>query len=198
MFKVFVLTFLGLALGCVGANKQVSLPPTPDISALMQSATLGAGDVIEIRVYREKELSALYRVSESGHFDFPLIGTVDARGKTTSALVGEITARLEHGFLRNPQVSVFVKEFNSKKVFVLGEVKKPGTFRYENQMTIVQAVTLAGGLKALAARNRLILTRIEKGNEQKYEIPFDQISEGGVSNVFLQPGDIIFVPQSWL
>ena len=65
-------------------------------------------------------------------------------------------------------------------------------------MTIVQAVTLAGGLKALAARNRLILTRIEKGNEQKYEIPFDQISEGGISNVFLQPGDIIFVPQSWL
>ena len=196
--RIFVLTLFGVVLACGGADKQVSLPPTPDISVLMQSATLGAGDVIEIRVYREKELSALYRVSEDGHFDFPLIGAVDARGKTTSALVGEITSRLEHGFLRNPQVSVFVKEFNSKKVFVLGEVKKPGTFRYENQMTIVQAVTLAGGLKALAARNRLILTRIEKGNEQKYEIPFDKISEGGVSNVFLQPGDIIFVPQSWL
>ena len=196
--RVFVLTLFGVLFACGGAQNQVGLPPTPDLSVLMQSATLGAGDVIEIRVYREKELSALYRVSEDGQFDFPLIGSVDARGKTTSALVGEITSRLEHGFLRNPQVSVFVKEFNSKKVFVLGEVKKPGTFRYENQMTIVQAVTLAGGLKALAARNRLILTRIEKGNEQKYEIPFDQISEGGVSNVFLQPGDIIFVPQSWL
>ena len=109
-----------------------------------------------------------------------------------------ITDRLRDGYLRSPQVSVFVKEFNSKKVFVLGEVNKPGTFRYESQMTIVQAVTLAGGLKALAAKNRLILTRVEEGSEKKYVIPFTQISEGGVKNVFLQPGDIVYAPESWL
>ena len=65
-------------------------------------------------------------------------------------------------------------------------------------MTIVQAVTLAGGLKALASRNRIILTRVEEGDEKKYVIPFSQISEGVVKNVFLQPGDIIYAPESWL
>ncbi len=190
--------FLLCLAGCGGTGSKQTLPPLPDLSVLMQSATLGPGDVVEIRVYKEKELSGLYRVGRAGRFDFPLIGQVTASGETPSDLVTQITTRLKDGYLRDPQVSVFVKEFNSKKVFVLGEVRKPGTFRYEDQMTIVQAVTLAGGLKALAAKNRLILTRVEKGDEKKYVIPFNQISEGGVKNVFLQPGDIVYAPESWL
>ena len=189
--------FLALLVGCGGTSTTVA-PPMPDMKVLLQSATLGPGDVVEIRVYQEKELSGLYRVGPSGHFDFPLIGDVNAVAATPSALVSQLTARLKNDYLVNPQVSIFVKEFNSKKVFVLGQVKKPGTFRYESEMTIVQAVTLAGGLKALASKNRIILTRVEKGDEKKYVIPFAQISEGGVKNVFLQPGDIIYAPESWL
>ena len=83
-------------------------------------------------------------------------------------------------------------------VFVLGEVRKPGTFRYEDKMTIVQAITLAGGLKNLAAKDRLILTRVVAGDEKKFVVPFKEISQGRSSNVFLQPGDIVFVPESWL
>ena len=93
---------------------------------------------------------------------------------------------------------MFVKEFNSKKIFVLGEVARPGTFTYEDQMTIVQAVTLAGGLKTLAAGNRLRLTRVVGGQEQQYEVPFEDISSGRAPNVSLQPCDIVFVPESWL
>ena len=74
-------------------------------------------------------------------------------------------------------------------------MRKPGTFRFEDKMTIVQAVTLAGGLKALAAKDRLILTRVVDGDEKKFVVPFKRISEGRVSNVFLQPGDIVFVPR---
>lgn len=193
---VGLLLLLGLC-GCGGSNAVVA-PPLPDMHVLLQSATLGPGDVVEIRVYQEKELSGLYRVGPSGDFDFPLIGSINAVAATPSALVGQITERLKNDYLVNPQVSIFVKEFNSKKVFVLGQVKKPGTFRYESEMTIVQAVTLAGGLKALASKNRIILTRVEKGDEKKYVIPFARISEGGVKNVFLQPGDIIYAPESWL
>ena len=194
---LFVMSCLFCVVGCGGSSTSVA-PPLPDMQVLLQSATLGAGDVVEIRVYQEKELSGLYRVGPSGHFEFPLIGSVSAVSATPSALVRQITERLKSDYLVNPQVSIFVKEFNSKKVFVLGQVKKPGTFRYESEMTIVQAVTLAGGLKALASKNRIILTRVEKGDEKKYVIPFAQISEGGVKNVFLQPGDIIYAPESWL
>ena len=170
----------------------------PDTKTLLQSATLGADDVIEVRVYREKELSGLYRVGSDGTISYPLVGVVKVAGQTPTELTGNLTKRLKDGFIRDPQVSVFVKEFNSKKVFVLGEVNKPGTFRYEDRMTIVQAVTLAGGLKTLAAKDRLILTRVIDGAEQKFVVPFQDISKGVSKNVLLRPGDIVFVPESWL
>ena len=170
----------------------------PDTKTLLQSATLGPGDVVEIRVYQEKELSGLFRVGTDGTFSYPLVGVVKALGQTSSSLTELLVKKLGSGYLRQPQVSVFVKEFNSKKVFVLGEVRKPGTFRYEDKMTIIQAVTLAGGLKSLAAKDRLILTRVVQGDEQKFIVPFARISEGRTSNIFLQPGDIVFVPESWL
>ena len=170
----------------------------PDLNSVMRSATLGSGDVVEVRVYRQKELSGLFRVGSDGRFTYPMVGSVEAGGQTPSALAATLTTKLRDGYLRNPQVSVFVKEFNSKKVFVLGEVRKPGTFRFEDKMTIVQAITLAGGLKNLAAKDRLILTRVVQGEEKKFEVPFKEISQGRTSNVFLQPGDIVFVPESWL
>ena len=187
-----------LLAGCGGAPEVQALPPMPDLKTIMESATLGPGDVVEVRVYQEKELSGLFRVGVDGTFSYPLVGSVKASGMTSTKLADELRTRLKSGYMRQPQVSVFVKEFNSKKVFVLGEVRKPGTFRFEDKMTIVQAVTLAGGLKALAAKNRLILTRIVEGAERKFVVPFSQISEGRSSNVFLQPGDIVFVPESWL
>ena len=188
----------GLLIACGSAPSKTLLPPMPDTKTLLQSATLGPGDVVEIRVFEEKELSGLFRVGPNGGFNYPMVGTLDVAGKTPSELASLMTNRLQAGFLRNPQVSVFVKEFNSKKVFVLGQVQKPGTFRFEDKMTIVQAVTLAGGLKALAAKDRLILTRTVSGDEKKFVVPFQEISRGRSSNVFLQPGDIVFVPESWL
>ena len=191
---------LGAALvACGGRPSGTSIPPTPDTQTLLQGAVLGVGDVVEVRVYQEKGLTGLYRVEAGGTFDFPLVGAVQAAGRTAQDLGEALTGRLRDGYLRDPQVSVFVKEFNSKKVFVLGEVAKPGTFKYEDRMTIVQAVTLAGGLKPLAAKNKLVLTRIVAGGgEEKFVIPFEAIGMGREPNVLLQPGDIVFVPESWL
>ncbi len=175
-----------------------ALPPMPPTSELLQGAALGPGDVVEVRVYQEKELSGLYRLSTAGTFHFPLVGEVAADGLSASQLTDLITERLRAGYLRSPQVSVFVKEHNSKKVFVLGEVKKPGTFTFEDKMSVVQAITLAGGFKALAAKNRLVLTRVVEGEEKKFILPFERISLGLEPNVVLRPGDIVFVPESWL
>lgn len=185
--------------GCGGGGAEArALPPMPDTQTLVQGASLGPGDVVEVRVYQEKELTGLYRVAGDGSFDFPLVGAVPAAGLSPSQLAALLTEKLKDGYLRDPQVSVFVKEHNSKKIFVLGEVSKPGTFPYEDQMTIVQAVTLAGGLKPLAAKNGVVLTRVVEGEEKKFVVPFEEIGLGRKPNVRLQPGDIVFVPESWL
>jgi protein involved in polysaccharide export with SLBB domain len=197
--QALLFTVATVALSACGASSGTqTLPPMPDTKTLLQSAALGPDDVIEVRVYQEKELSGLYRVGADGSISYPLIGLVDVSGQTPTELTKTLTKRLQADYLRNPQISVFVKEFNSKKVFVLGEVRKPGTFRYADRMTIVQAVTLAGGLKSLAAKDRLILTRVVDGDEQKFVVPFKEISQGSSKNVLLRPGDIVFVPESWL
>lgn len=195
--RLLPLLALAALSGC-GGPQAPAFPPVPEAARTCQSAGLGPGDVVEVRVYEEKDLTGLYRLGPDGGFTFPLVGAVDATGKTPNALAAVLTERLKDGYLRNPQVSVFVKEFHSKKIFVLGEVARPGTFTYDDQMTIVQAVTLAGGLKTLAAGNRLRLTRVVGGQEQQYEVPFEDISSGRAPNVSLQPCDIVFVPESWL
>lgn len=196
---LFCVLSVGLLVGC-GPVPEGTLtpPPMPETSELLRSAALGPGDVVEVRVYQEKELSGLYRLSNEGTFNFPLVGEVQAEGRSASQLAGFLTERLRTDYLRNPQVSVFVKEHNSKKVFVLGEVRKPGTFPYVDNMSVVQAITLAGGFSQLAAKSKVVLTRVVDGAEKKFILPFDRISLGLEANVVLRPGDIVFVPESWL
>jgi polysaccharide export outer membrane protein len=108
-----------------------------------------------------------------------------------------LIAKLKQGFLKEPQVSVFVKEYNSKKVFVFGEVQKPGTFMYEEEMTIIQAITVAGGFAKSAAKNKVSVTRLEDGIEKRIFLSVEEIGRGKERNFFLMPGDIVFVPESF-
>ena len=98
--------------------------------------------------------------------------------------------------MKDPQVSVLVKEYNSKKVFVLGEVQKPGTFMYEDGMSVVQAVTIAGGFTRTAARNSTSVTRRVNGQEVKAKVSVQDIALGKAPNFTLEPGDIVYVPES--
>jgi protein involved in polysaccharide export with SLBB domain len=89
-------------------------------------------------------------------------------------------------------------EYNSKKIFVLGQVSKPGTFPFEGKMNIIQAVTLAGGFTNMARKNSVIVTRVEDGIERRIRVPVDRISEGLMPNFQLQPEDIVYVPETVL
>lgn len=162
------------------------------------SATLGSGDVLEIRVYQEPDLSGAHRVSSEGTIDFPFCGRVMAAGLTSSGLADSLTTCLANGYLKRPQVTVFLKEYNSKKIYVFGEVQKPGTFPFEDRMNVIQAITLAGGFSKLAAKNSVIVTRVIDGQERKLKVPVESIGEGRDKNFVLQPGDIVFVPESFL
>jgi len=160
--------------------------------------TLEPGDVFDVRVYQEKDLSGTYRVGADGTIRFPLVGSVGVSGKTPEMVSDSIKGALQEGFLRDPQVTVFVKEFRSKKVFVLGQVAKPGTFSYEQGMNLIQVITLAGGFTNLAARDRTLITRISAGKERRVIVDAEEISQGKKPNISLTPGDIIFVPESIL
>jgi polysaccharide export outer membrane protein len=166
---------------------------SPNPKALL---TLGPGDIFDVRVYNEPDISGSYRITGQGFIRFPLVGLLKVEGLTPTQIEELLRKRLEDGYLRDPQVMVFVKEFNSKKVFVFGEVNRPGTFVFEPQMNIIQAITLAGGFTRTAWKNRTNVTRLIQGEEKKIQVPVEAIGEGREKNFDLRPGDIIFVPES--
>jgi protein involved in polysaccharide export with SLBB domain len=183
---------LALAAAACAGRSRTAL----DAPAAHGTSSLGAGDVVEIRVYQEPELSGFYQVGRDGDVIFPLCKRVTLSGLSPNAAAEKIRACLSEGFMRDPQVSVLVKEYNSKKVFVFGEVQKPGTFVYEEGMTIVQAVTIAGGFTKTASQNSTSVTRRVNGQEVKMRVSVQDIALGKAPNFALEPGDIVYVPES--
>ncbi len=185
-----------LASGCLASSRPAPVPPVDAEAAAIGASTLGPGDVFEVRVYQEPELSGVYQVGPEGDVIFPLCKRVVVGGLTPNDAAGRLRACLSQGFMRDPQVSLLVKEYNSKKVFVFGEVQKPGTFTYEEGMSIVQAVTIAGGFTKSAAQNSTSVTRRVRGQEVKVKVNVHDIALGKAPNFTLEPGDIVYVPES--
>ncbi|HEY0868659.1 MAG TPA: polysaccharide biosynthesis/export family protein [Fimbriimonas sp.] len=171
-------------------------PDAPETRAV-PAQTLGTGDVFDVRVVGESDLSGSYRVASDGSISFPFCGRVAVGDRTATQVSEQLTACLANGYLKNPQVTVFLKEHNSKKVFVFGEVNKPGTFPFEDRMNVVQAITLAGGFTKQAARNSVLVTRSVDGKEERIKVAVDDIGTGKQANLLLQPGDIVYVSESF-
>lgn len=184
---------LFLFVSCASASR----PDAPGLreSTIVPASTLGVGDVFELRVFDEPQLSGIHRIDSDGAVSIPLAGRVDVSGLTPNGVSAALEV-LFSSYLTDPHVSVFVKEFNSKKIYVLGRVKSPGTFVYESGMTVVQAITLAGGFDSLAEKNGTYVTRIVAGKERQFEVPVEDIGEGRAKNFALNPGDIVYVPES--
>ena len=160
-----------------------------------EDTTLGPGDIFIVKVFGEANLSGKYRVSAKGTIDFPLIGTVRVLALTPPQVAKMLRKRLAKDYLKQPHVSVFVDTYQSKKISVFGSVRKPGTFNYINNMSIIEAITLAGGFTPLASKNKTTVTRHEKGVKKRYNLPVDDIGIGSAPNYLLQPGDVVFVPE---
>jgi polysaccharide export outer membrane protein len=194
----FVLASAGCTTrGAAGAGASAAVPATFEAGASVGAQTLGSGDVFEVRVVGEEDLSGAYRVDSDGTVAFPFCGRVTVGGRTAAETSEILTACLADGYIKNPQVTVFIKERNSKKIFVFGEVEKPGTFPFEDGMNVVQAITLAEGFSKLAARNSVIVTRIVDGKETRIKVGVDDIGMGKQQNFLLRPGDIVYVPESF-
>jgi protein involved in polysaccharide export with SLBB domain len=165
-----------------------------DAREAIQASALGPGDEIAIRVYLHQDLDGTYTVSPTGTIMFPLVGEFPCEGLTATDLATRLRSRLADGYLRDPHVIVTVKTFNSKKVYVLGQVRKPGRFAFADGMSVVEAVTLAGGFAPLAEKNYTIVTR----NDRRIPVPVEKIMQGLAKNFLLQPGDIVYIPQTIL
>ena len=183
-----------MMVSCGSAPQQNTYPTRPEV---VGDTTLGSGDIFEVRVFRQKDMSGQYAVSSEGTISFPLIGLVEVRGKTAAQVEEDIRRRLADGYLKHPQVSIFVKEFKSKKVSVFGQVRKPGTLGFSEGMTIVEALSKAGGFTDMARKNAVTVTRNLEGQTRKYTLPVEKIGQGRARTFYMRPGDVVFVSRRW-
>jgi len=186
-------TLLALSLSCVhGAS------PNSSATAALQDShddRIGVDDVFDVRVYGEADLSGLYRVGSDGTIDFPLAGRILVNGLAVGELQHEIVRRLKAGYLLNPQVTVMVTQWNSRKISVLGQVMRPGPIPYFPNMTIVDAIASAGGFTAVAAKNSVNVRREVSGKVEIRTFPVADIAEGRSPNVVVLPGDVLVIEE---
>lgn len=157
---------------------------------------LGPNDVIQVTVYRDESLSGVFRLDADGTVVYPLLGEMRLAGETATEVSRRIREGLADGYLVDPQVSVFVQEFNSRKISVIGEVRKPGRYAFHEGMTLVAAIAEAGGMSEGAAQHKVVVTRSKDGKETTFEVPFKAITRGRVPDFPLLPADIVFVAES--
>jgi len=165
------------------------------VSAWAQDYRLGPDDVLNITVYREEELNREVRISSDGYISFPLLGKVRAEGFTVPELENSLAESLKR-YLKNPQVTVFIKEYST--ITVSGQVEKPGSYPLKGELTVLEAISLAGGFTKIAARNKVKVMRLEDGEKKTVIVRVADIGKRGdkSKDVFLERGDIVFVPES--
>jgi protein involved in polysaccharide export with SLBB domain len=187
---IFVLCACNVLAACGSSrnNSHVNLPPPTDQSAL------GPGDVFHMEIVGEKDLPTEYQVASDGTVDLPYIQRMKVDGLEPQEVSNLVRKRLvEQKILRSPSVIITVKEYNSKKVTLLGQVAKPGSFPFSPGLTLIQAVSLAGGLTSIANTDRVNLTRKDKQGARTVVVSVDAITEGRSPDIPLQAGDQIYV-----
>jgi polysaccharide export outer membrane protein len=154
---------------------------------------MGPEDVLEVFVWKEPELSTTVTIRPDGRISLPLASELEASGKTAAELQTEITARLSK-YVVQPVVNVMVKQVNSLKISVLGEVRRPDVYRIKNRVTVLDALAMAGGFTDLARPNRVIVLRNTATGPQRIKINIKQLVEDeNGAPVFLQTLDTVYV-----
>lgn len=172
------LTLLLVLSGCAGQLS--SLPTLPETA--QGAYQLGAGDRLRLQVFGQEELSQEYVVSDSGAITVPLIGAVDAEGRTVAELEEEVARQLSDGILVNPNVTAEVMTY--RPFFILGETRSPGQYPYVPRMTVLTAVSMAGGFTFRAEQDAVSITRMVDGQMSEFRAePLDFVEPGDVVNV---------------
>ncbi len=147
---------------------------------------LDAGDRLRIVVYGQEGLTNTYAIGAGGSITMPLIGSVPARGRTTSGLASEITSKLRNGFIRDPSVAVEIEAY--RPFFILGEVAAPGQYPYVPNLSVESAVAIAGGFSPRARRDSVTLTHTNSAGLVRTVVPL---------GTPINPGDTVLVSERW-
>ena len=148
------------------------------------------GDVLQINVYSHDDMTTTVRVSGNGTIIVPLLGQVKVEGMSIPQISDKIAGALAGDYIIAPQVNVFITKFRAQNIFVNGQVKKPGAFEFEEKMTLIKAITLAGSFTDLAAKDKIRIIRMADDQET-------DLKNAGMDEAIL-PGDVIIVPESIL
>jgi polysaccharide export outer membrane protein len=194
-----LLSLLALLAGCSSVGSR--LPAAPANAATSDySYVIGAGDSINIIVWRNPELSLVVPVRPDGRISAPLVDELVAQGKTSAEIARDIEKQLGK-YVRDPVVTVIVTNFigpYSEQIRVVGEAARPQFLPYKQKMTVLDVMIAVGGLTDFAAGNDASILRSSEGNKQYSVRLKDLIKRGDISaNVEMRPGDILIIPQSF-
>jgi len=185
--------------GCAGFSS--AYPPAPAVaSTTAYNYVVGPGDVLNINVWRNPELSATVPVRPDGKVSAPLVDELVAQGKTSQEIARDVEKALGK-FVRDPVVTVIVTNFvgpYSEQIRVVGEAAKPQFLSYRQKMTVMDVMIAVGGLTDFADGNKATIVRAAEGNK-RYSVRLrDLIKRGDISaNVEMLPGDVLIIPQGW-
>src|ERR1700683_3492955 len=156
---------------------------------------IGAQDVLDISVWKEPEVSRVVPVRPDGKISLPLLNDVQAAGLTPSQLAAQITVALKK-YVTSPQVTVIVTTINSQRIYIIGEVARPGAFPMLPGMNVLQGLSSAGGFTQFAKTKGIYVLRMEDGKQQKYPVNYKDVVTGKhpEQDISLKAGDTIVVP----
>jgi polysaccharide export outer membrane protein len=185
---LFRATVLPLVLTFVTVFAQESQPPVASYKVL-------PGDVLQISVWKEPDLQMEVLVRPDGAFSFPLAGDISSNNRSVLDLQEEITTRLSR-YLSDPVVTVSVKEINGNKIYVIGQVGRPGDYVVNSQVDVMQALSMAGGMTPFAALNDIKILRRVGQTQRAIQFRFNDVAKGDdlEQNIILQSGDVVVVP----
>jgi polysaccharide biosynthesis/export protein len=190
-----LLAFLGLA-AVVLTLRPLSAAEEKDRGIPDSVFRLGAGDLLEVSVWRDEALTKQVVVRPDGMISFPLIGDAQAKGRTVDELRQAIEERIK-GFVPDAPVTVMVLRVGSPRIYVVGKVSKPGVYVMEEEaLRVMQALAVAGGATAFADKDDILIIRAE-GNQQKtFKFNYSKVAKGEdlEHNILLRPGDTVVVP----
>lgn len=180
-------------------GKALPAPDTTTASGAYEGGgdyRIGAQDLLEISVFGIEDLSRTVRVNSNGQVSLPLIGGVMAGGKTIPELEKDIGAKLEKGYLQNPQVTVFIKEFTSQRVTLEGALNKPGIYPITGKTSLLQAIAMAQGVEELADLSGVVVFRQVDGKRMGAVFDLREVRTGNAPDPQIYGDDIIVVEQS--